>query len=46
MKLVEYVETAVNEGATLVHGGKRCDMPGISVVFFFNCNNIAFNYFY
>ena len=28
MKLVEYVETAVNEGATLVHGGKRCDMPG------------------
>jgi len=29
MKLVEYVETAVNEGATLVHGGKRCDMPGL-----------------
>ena len=29
MKLVEYCETAVNEGATLVHGGKRCDMPGL-----------------
>lgn len=28
-KLVEYVDTAVAEGATLVHGGKQCDMPGL-----------------
>jgi len=28
-KLVEYCETAVNEGATLIYGGKQCDMPGL-----------------
>jgi len=28
-KLVEYVETGVNEGATLAYGGKQCDMPGL-----------------
>ncbi|CAK8681490.1 unnamed protein product [Clavelina lepadiformis] len=28
-KLVEYCDVAVNEGATLVYGGKQCDMPGL-----------------
>uniref|UniRef100_H2YPX1 Aldehyde dehydrogenase domain-containing protein n=1 Tax=Ciona savignyi TaxID=51511 RepID=H2YPX1_CIOSA len=28
-KLVEYCDVAVKEGATLVYGGKQCDMPGL-----------------
>jgi len=27
-KLVEYCDIAVNEGATLVYGGQRCDVKG------------------
>ncbi|XP_039263657.2 cytosolic 10-formyltetrahydrofolate dehydrogenase-like [Styela clava] len=29
LKLVEYCDTGVKEGAELVYGGKRCDRPGL-----------------
>lgn len=46
MKLLEYVDQAVAEGATLVYGGKRLDRPGMPLVYDLNDNFFVLKIFF